>query len=173
MYPIIETSNVQILTAGGAAACRINAAASKELKIAYPGKPYYAILISTEVKALLTTDELEAIIAHEEGHIACGHLKPSRLKNVKISNGIVDDKSMELEADAYAAKKLGAGGAKRLSNALGKVVKFLSTKKMVKLVLIGFGKTDVSDLAIRNKLVEVKKYINTSMKCRFDALASM
>lgn len=72
------------------------------------------IFVAPYMLKILKPCELSAILAHEQGHIDLGHLE--KHKGVK---GVVDDMEIELEADAYAAKKC---GAKVMRAALGKTL---------------------------------------------------
>ena len=56
------------------------------------------LVILKEVSEQLTSEELAAIIAHEEGHHACDHMD----KHAGYQT------ALEIEADAYAISKVGA-----------------------------------------------------------------
>lgn len=55
----------------------------------------------------LATKDLDALILHEEGHIHHGHEMPGNMRGKQIVNGILIDLQAELQADAYAASKVG------------------------------------------------------------------
>lgn len=63
----------------------------------------FVIVFSHKAHAVLTSAELEAIIAHEVGHLASGHLSDENL-----AKGIQYQDSNEIQADAYAVAKCGA-----------------------------------------------------------------
>jgi Zn-dependent peptidase ImmA (M78 family) len=62
----------------------------------------------------LEPNELNAIIAHEQGHIVLGHLEKH-----EGAKGIIDDMEIELEADAFACNQY---GARTVRAALGKTL---------------------------------------------------
>lgn len=62
----------------------------------------FVIVFSQAARAALTGAELEAIIAHEVGHLAEGHLSDENL-----AKGIQYQESNEIQADAYAISKCG------------------------------------------------------------------
>ena len=74
----------------------------------------YMIGLSADVftDEIFSQEEIEAIKAHEEGHIVHGHidalLAETDLETVSKDDGIRLVMSRELEADAYAARKVGA-----------------------------------------------------------------
>lgn len=72
------------------------------------------IFVAPYLAETLSTDELGAIIAHEQGHINLGHLE--KHKGVK---GVIDDMEIELEADAHAISLF---GARAVRAALGKTL---------------------------------------------------
>lgn len=72
------------------------------------------IFVAPYLAVALSTDELGAIIAHEQGHIDLGHLE--KYKGVKE---VVDDAGVELEADAHAVSLF---GARAVRAALGKTL---------------------------------------------------
>lgn len=72
------------------------------------------IFIAPYMMKALSQEELGAIIAHEEGHIALGHVEKH-----KGRTGVIADLSMELEADEYAASRC---GARTMRAALGSTV---------------------------------------------------
>lgn len=49
---------------------------------------------------------LAAVLAHEEGHVVLGHIY--KTGDAPTTHGVVDCLQFELEADAYAAKRVGA-----------------------------------------------------------------
>lgn len=61
------------------------------------------ILVFSGANDVLTPDERQAILAHEEGHFYHGHLK-----GLTLEAGVLDNLPKELEADAYAIAKCGA-----------------------------------------------------------------
>ena len=62
----------------------------------------FVIVFSQAARDNLTSDELNAIIAHEVGHLAEGHLSDENL-----AKGIQYVDSNEIRADAYAISKCG------------------------------------------------------------------
>lgn len=75
----------------------------------------FVIVFSQQARATLTSAEIEAIIAHEVGHLAEGHLSDENL-----AKGIQYQDSNEIQADAYAIAKC---GARALYSGLRKVAK--------------------------------------------------
>ena len=63
----------------------------------------FVIVFSQQARTELTSAELEAIIAHELGHLVEGHLSDENL-----AKGIQYRDSNEIQADAYAIAKCGA-----------------------------------------------------------------
>lgn len=79
---------------------------------------YYIIISSTIVKDMnLTEKEVDAVIYHEEGHIAKGHMDTE-------NPGFMNDQEHENEADDYAISK---GYGLHLANALTKIVAFITS----------------------------------------------
>jgi beta-lactamase regulating signal transducer with metallopeptidase domain len=72
------------------------------------------IFVAQYIVDELNEEELGAIIAHEQGHISLGHLE----KHMG-AKGIVDDMTVELEADAFAAAQ---HGPRAMRAALGKTL---------------------------------------------------
>lgn len=73
----------------------------------------YAISLAPEIYNAenFTAEEIEAIKAHEEGHIVLGHIDAmyATVDFSKVTDTVVStDKSIELQADEYAAIKVGA-----------------------------------------------------------------
>ena len=72
------------------------------------------IIIDEHLTTQLSEDELNAIVAHEQGHIHYGHTHAAADDCVE---GIIDNMEYELQADAYAIAKCGAvsllGGMKK------------------------------------------------------------
>jgi hypothetical protein len=65
------------------------------------------VIIHNALKDKMSRRELEAVVAHEEGHVVCGHFNNIEDKEVIEINGskILDNIQYELEADAYAVSK--------------------------------------------------------------------
>lgn len=63
------------------------------------------VLISEDLAGVLTGEELQAIVAHEQGHIHHGHIHAATEDGLE---GVIDNMSFELEADAFAIEKCGA-----------------------------------------------------------------
>ena len=80
------------------------------------------IVMLAEVAAELTEEEKLAILLHEEGHIVAEHGS----KATKFIGKIVDHVEFELEADAYAAARIGGS---ILKSALVKVITAAITMK--------------------------------------------
>lgn len=55
----------------------------------------------------LSEKDMDALLMHEEGHIRHGHEMPGNIKDKQVMNGIMVDLHSELQADAYAASKVG------------------------------------------------------------------
>ena len=82
-----------------------------------------------ELYEQLPQDERDAIILHEEGHAALGHLDEDRIKEAVIVNGILADIQAELEADDYAARRVGKKTfAKALVHTLENMIEFVLTE---------------------------------------------
>lgn len=56
-----------------------------------------------EIAERLTSEEVHAVLKHEEGHVKLGHLERTGV----VVNGMRIDEQNELEADAYAAETFG------------------------------------------------------------------
>lgn len=56
-----------------------------------------------EIAERLTSEEVHAVLKHEEGHVKLGHLERTGV----VVNGILIDEQNELEADQYAAETFG------------------------------------------------------------------
>lgn len=81
------------------------------------------VIIHNGLKDKMTRRELEAVVAHEEGHVICGHFNNVEDMDVIEINGskILDNIQYELEADAYAVSKTSKTAVR---NSLRKAVKF-------------------------------------------------
>ena len=110
------------------------------------------ILVAEELQNSVESDELAAIIAHEQGHISCGHLE--EIKRAQMT-GIINNLRMELEADAFAA------------NAVSQNAMLGGVKKAIKLVL-----TTVFTMhnVPREDRPAIYRKVAEEMKPRFDAL---
>lgn len=75
-----------------------------------------AVVILKEVYDLLDQDAIEAVAAHEMGHIVLGH---TDVIDAAGGVGVSDNLQFELEADAFAVKVV---GKKRMARALTKVL---------------------------------------------------
>lgn len=79
--------------------------------------PTYLALFSASLKARLTSDEFEAVVQHEYGHVHHRHLE-------RQSEGTYEEFiGREMEADDYSVKN-GPGGAEALLTGLEKCLKF-------------------------------------------------
>ena len=110
------------------------------------------ILVAEELRDSIEADELAAIIAHEQGHISCGHLE--EIKQAQMT-GIINNLRMELEADAFAASTISPDAM------LGGV------KKAIKLVLTT---VFTSHNVPREDRPAIYRKVAEEMKPRFDAL---
>ena len=110
------------------------------------------ILVAEELRVSIEADELAAIIAHEQGHISCGHLE--EIKQAQMT-GIINNLRMELEADAFAASTISPDAM------LGGV------KKAIKLVLTT---VFTSHNVPREDRPAIYRKVAEEMKPRFDAL---
>lgn len=81
------------------------------------------LVIHNGLKDKLSRRELEAVVAHEDGHVVCGHFNNIEDKEVIEVNGskILDNVQYELEADAYAVSKTSKTAVR---NGLRKAIKF-------------------------------------------------
>lgn len=113
------------------------------------------IIVSDVVKASLTAAELNAIIAHEQGHIEHRHLQLG--KDAKLK-GYVNNLSLEFEADAFAAKSV---GAETMSSALRAFVK------------VGLGVMFADHPGGEQRINEAYETVIEKMKPRFDALSAI
>ena len=112
------------------------------------------ILVSKHLAAKLSIPQLGAIIAHEQGHIDCGHL----IKGAELVNagGVIDNLSFELEADAAAVSVFGKDTVRiALTLTVEAVVDYLISSNVVP--------QDDRD--------DVLEFCNTSMEQRYAALA--
>lgn len=129
---------------------------------------YPIIMVSQSLVDELTSEEYDAIIAHEMGHIECGHLSQMASETSVSFNGtvIVDSERMELEADAYASKTI---SPVVLKDALSKTIRLMFTlPAMDELVMSQYG-TKISD---EMREVAINKCIGM-IKYRYDALDAM
>lgn len=72
------------------------------------------VFVAPFMTSILTSEEMEVILAHEQAHIYLGHLA-----QYEGETGIVDNVKMEIEADAEAAKLFGSA---TVCSALGKTI---------------------------------------------------
>jgi Zn-dependent protease with chaperone function len=72
--------------------------------VAALAEPGYTVCVVSDVIPSLTKEELDAVVAHEIGHIVNDHL-------VGLT-GVMDDNQKEMEADAYAAEQVSAAAMK-------------------------------------------------------------
>lgn len=79
-------------------------------------RPGYIIAMYKDTFSGLTEDEELGILSHELGHIKLGHLEDLSLP--RNEHGLIESVQAELEADAYAAKRVGKDVMK---NAIQKV----------------------------------------------------
>lgn len=110
------------------------------------------IIIANGLRDVLETDELAAILAHEQGHINAEHLKKAQEAQCV---GIVDNMDFEIEADAHAAKTV---SAKAMLSGLKKTIGFCLKHAFINNQI---AKEDRGD--IYRKVAE-------NIKPRFDAL---
>ena len=129
---------------------------------------YPIIMVSQSLVDGLTSEEYDAVIAHEMGHIECGHLSQMASETSVSFNGtvIVDSERMELEADAYASKTI---NPVVLKDALSKTIRLMFTLPAMDELIMSQTGTKLSDemreVAI-NKCTGMIKY-------RYDALDAM
>lgn len=75
-----------------------------------------------EAVELLSEAETEAVMWHELGHIKCGHTQMAMEQKLR---GVVHQSTMELEADAFAAKHV---SKKTLASGITKLLLGMSNK---------------------------------------------
>lgn len=110
MFALVYTADPRYLATGGASAGFRHEYSMFDLPEGGNGSDRVVVLSQRLVDSL-TPAEIEVIVLHEEGHIALGHLD-----NIEASSCVVDNEgfsmavlpSFELEADAYAAARVGA-----------------------------------------------------------------
>lgn len=73
----------------------------------------------SEIAERLTSEEVHAVLKHEEGHVKLGHLQ----RTGTVVDGMMCDEQNELEADAYAAETF---GKEAMRSALLKVIQLQS-----------------------------------------------
>lgn len=66
----------------------------------------HCIVLYKEAAAKMTEEEVMGMLYHEEAHIFHGDLEQYRLLN---KGGMIDDIEAELQADAYAVRRVGNG----------------------------------------------------------------
>ena len=82
--------------------------AEKELALALCG--IGTVTVFDELKEILTPEELKAVLLHEEGHLIHRHLEKINSRDViqdTSGQNILVDVNAEIEADAYAASRVG------------------------------------------------------------------
>ena len=111
------------------------------------------ILVYLPIVGKLSGAELAAVIAHEQGHIDCGHIAAA-----SGCVGVIDPLVLEFEADAYASAKCGAA---TMLSALQVIANSL--------------RNDIKELFGNDKaaLARVDRFIQKSMGPRLDALRAM
>lgn len=60
-----------------------------------------------EFSSNMSEEDIRAILFHEEGHIVLGHTSKEHQAHCEVVNGILIDVQSEIEADRYAASKVG------------------------------------------------------------------
>ena len=113
------------------------------------------ILVAAHLAAKLSIPQMGAIIAHEQGHIDCGHL----IKGAEMVNaaGLIDSLTFELEADAGAVALFGKETVRvALTLTVEAVVDYLIS----------------SDVVPEDDRDNVMEFCNTSMEQRYAALAA-
>lgn len=60
-----------------------------------------------EFSSNLSEQDIRAILYHEEGHIVLGHTSKEHQARCQVVSGILVDVQTEIEADSYAAAKVG------------------------------------------------------------------
>lgn len=83
---------------------------------AFP-KGAQVIVVSLAAKAALTKKELAAVLLHERGHIALGHVK--HINTMQLTGIPVDVNRIEMEADQYAIQQ--GACPKALASAIKKI----------------------------------------------------
>ena len=73
----------------------------------------------SEIAERLTSEEVNAVLKHEEGHVKLGHLE----RTGTVVDGMLINEQNELEADAYAAETF---GKKAMRSAILKIVELQS-----------------------------------------------
>lgn len=112
------------------------------------------ILVSKHLAAKLSIPQLGAIIAHEQGHVDCGHL----IKGAEMVNaaGLIDSMEFELEADAAAVAFFGKETVR--------IALALTVESIVDYLIL-------SDVVPQDDRDDVLEFCNTSMEQRYAALA--
>jgi Zn-dependent protease with chaperone function len=117
MNNVFFSAHEDLKPTGGACAGLFEAGAEKHLldckhdqarfaRLNQNNKP--VILVYLPIVGKLTGAELAAVIAHEQGHIDCGHIAAAKEAAASGCVGVIDPLKLEFEADAYAAAKCGA-----------------------------------------------------------------
>ena len=93
------------------------------------------IVIDEHLTTQLSEDELNAIVAHEQGHIHYGHMHSAAAEGVE---GVIDNMQYELEADAFAIEKCGAaallsGMKKAIASTLNAAIKHYEVPETMRL----------------------------------------
>lgn len=87
------------------------------------------IQVVKEFGEQLSSKDMDALLLHEEGHIRHGHERPEHVAGKQVIHGILVDLQAELDADAYAAKRVGKRQmAIALTHAIEVTVNMMSTK---------------------------------------------
>ena len=87
------------------------------------------IQVVKEYKDRLTQKDLDALLWHEQGHIHYGHELPENAAKKKQVDGIIMDLETELQADAFAARKVGKRNvAIALTHAVEAMAEIVSTR---------------------------------------------
>lgn len=110
------------------------------------------IIIANGLRDALETDELAAILAHEQGHIDAEHLKKAREAQCV---GIIDNIDFEIEADAHAAKTV---SAKAMLSGLKKTIGFCLKHAFI------------NNQIAKEARGEIYRKVAENIKPRFDAL---
>lgn len=99
----MSTSQLRLANTGGAAATTFTPVW---------GQGFNVIVVFKELVTALKSDHLRAILLHEEGHIEHGHVEEATKPGSKVkmrSGGVFCSTAFELQADAYAAERIGKG----------------------------------------------------------------
>lgn len=118
------------------------------------------VQVVKEFQTHLSEKDLRTILFHEEGHIVLGHTTQEYQSRCKIENGILVDVKTEIEADLYAASKV---GKKAVSVALTHLIENICLLDATKL-----GTVPLNRERYQNNISEV--LLSPMMRARFEAL---